>query len=164
MIVNLSNIKHITISHSIKLQTPDVLIELLKEAPQISSLKIDPKELISLFNDDRLCKYLNKMIKILDIHLDRESSFNNSSGLKQFCGVFSNLEQLTCTINQRESLVLLFQNLSELSFVKVFCSPPWIYHNCIYELEEEAQKLNIQIEFHKDNNPNLLIWIIRNMY
>jgi hypothetical protein len=60
-IVNLSNIKHLDIGTTCRIESSLILFKILKEAPQLSSMRIDPSALISLINDDELCKYFNKI-------------------------------------------------------------------------------------------------------
>jgi len=78
MIVNLSSVKDLKIWPKCKLKTPSVLLEILKQAPQLSAISIDKDGFTSLFENDELCKYLNKMIKNLNIWDSSKSSFNSS--------------------------------------------------------------------------------------
>jgi hypothetical protein len=48
-------------------EMPSILLKILKEAPQLSSLIIHSNSLEFILSDKELCKYLNKMIKKLDI-------------------------------------------------------------------------------------------------
>ncbi|CAF3787716.1 unnamed protein product [Rotaria sordida] len=61
------------------IENSSVLLELLKETPQLSSLFIQLSELISFLNDNELCKYLNKMIKRLDLYGDSNKIFYDPS-------------------------------------------------------------------------------------
>ena len=65
MIVNLFNIRHLDISDSVSLESSYVLLEILKETPQLLSLDFDKSILMSFLKNDELCDYLNKMIKTL---------------------------------------------------------------------------------------------------
>ncbi|CAF3875860.1 unnamed protein product [Adineta steineri] len=65
-IVNLSNIKHLTIDNDIYL-TSSLFLDLLKELPNVSSLKIDEDQLMKIFGNIELCEYLNENIKKLEI-------------------------------------------------------------------------------------------------
>jgi hypothetical protein len=96
------------------------VLELLKEAPQVSSLDMCSGVLISLFTNDELCKYLNKMITELNITDSRNSSMDDSCDLKQFCKIFSNLEQLSCNLDQLQSLLFLVKHLPKLSRITTF--------------------------------------------
>jgi hypothetical protein len=94
-----------------------VFLELLKEASQLSSMIINAKNLQSCFQNDELCKYLNKMIKRLHVH-DTSISFWKYVKLNQFCEIFSNLEDLKCCIDHEDNLLFLLEHLSKLSILK----------------------------------------------
>ena len=47
--------------------TSSLLLEILKQIPNISSLKLINRLLISFYKNHELCEYLNRKIKILDI-------------------------------------------------------------------------------------------------
>lgn len=96
MIVNLSNIKHLTISSICEIESSSVLLPLRKETSQLSSMTIELHRLRSFFNDNELCKYLKKIITKLDICRYPYELFGNSEKIKQFYKIFSNLEQLIC--------------------------------------------------------------------
>ncbi len=67
MIVNLFNIEHLDISDATQMDITCVLLEILKEASNLSSLKIAPRILKSLLDNNDLHKYLNKIIRKLTI-------------------------------------------------------------------------------------------------
>ena len=165
MIVNFWNIKHLVIGKSLWLDTPFVLLKILKESPQLSSLVIHPDVLISLFDNEELCRYLNKMIKKLDISYYFDTFFNSSHKMYQLCKSFSNVEQLVCKINDHDSLLFLIKHLPKLSCIDVHFGR---FTNLfeISHLEEETQKLDINImtNIYGDFDKKLSIWIIRNMY
>jgi hypothetical protein len=164
MIVNLYNLKHLSIPSCCRLETPLILTEILKEASQLSSLNIHPDVLSFLFDDVRSCQYLNKMIKQLNIFIDGGDLLDDPDELNQFCKVFINIEQLTCQIHQRDTLLFLLQHLPKLFFLK-FHSQTSTFRNEISWLEDELQKLGIQIitEVHNRNILDYSIWIIRNI-
>jgi hypothetical protein len=163
MIVNLSNLKHLTISSSCKIQSSSVLLQLLKEIPQLSSIDIELQSLRSFFNNNELCKYLNKTITRLDIFRNPYNLFNGSDGLEQFCRIFSNLEQLICHINQDYDLLFLLIHLPKLSIMKIRLSISADRERFTRWLEDEVQKLQliIHIEFENVFNKTLSIWIDR---
>lgn len=68
LILNLSNIKHLIISSKCEIESSFVLLELLKQTINLSSISIELEYLQSFFDDEDLCKYLNKMIIKLDIY------------------------------------------------------------------------------------------------
>ncbi len=61
-IVKLSHLRHLTISSTCRLESSSFL-QLLKETPQLSSITIGLRCLQLFFNDDELCKYLNKKLQ-----------------------------------------------------------------------------------------------------
>jgi hypothetical protein len=124
MRVNLSNLIHLTLSGTMEIGTTYLLLKILEQAPQLSSLKIEPKNLALLFNNDELRKYLNKMIKKL--HLWSESNLNlfiNDDVTEAFCKIFSNLEQLSCTMEDSRYLLVLLKRLSKISMLKITFKP-----------------------------------------
>ncbi|CAF3686690.1 unnamed protein product [Rotaria sordida] len=79
MIVNLSNIKHLDISNDHRMEISLVLLEILKEASNLSSIKIAPHILKSLLDNNDLQKYLNKMIRKLNISGYSQYIFNGQT-------------------------------------------------------------------------------------
>ncbi|CAF1201612.1 unnamed protein product [Rotaria sordida] len=161
MIVNLYNLKHLDISFLCKIESSTILLEILKQSPNLSSISVDPNYLLSLFSDNELCKYLNKMIKKLDMLIP---SLDKFSKIEQFCKIFSNIEQLKCNITQLDDLLFLLNNLSKLSILKVSDTST---NKFIYKFKDEASKLNIvyYLRSYHDNsydkicNLDLSIWI-----
>ncbi|CAF1505345.1 unnamed protein product [Adineta steineri] len=98
-LTNLSNLKHIGISSKIRFESRLLLLTILEEAPQLSSIKTDARLVsdgpffTSTFHD-----YLKERIKTLDIYDYNYPSINNRCDLDRFCTNFSNLEQLICTV------------------------------------------------------------------
>jgi hypothetical protein len=144
--MNLSNLKHIDFSENCRIETSKVLLEFLKEAPQLSSITSYISQLSSFFDDDELCKYLNKMIKKFTVPDTSFRSFKNLNELTKFCQMFSNLEQLTCKINQLDELLYLLNHLSKLSFLKVYVTLAGDSKSSFSRFEDEAKKQNIM--FH----------------
>jgi hypothetical protein len=163
MIVNLSNLKHLTISSTCKIESSSVLLQLIKETTQLSSIDIELQILRSFFNDNELCKYLNKTITSLDIYRNPYNLFNGSDGLEQFCKIFSNLEQLICHIDQDNDLLFLLIHLPNLSIMKIRLSISANRDHFTHWLEDEARKLHlvIHIEFENNFSKTLSIWIDR---
>ena len=164
MIINFWNIRHLAIEKSLKLETLFGLLKILQESPQLSSLAINPDVLISLLDNEELCRYLNKMIKKLDISYDPDNLFNNSYKTYELCKSFSNVEQLICEIGEHEFLLSLIKHLPKLSYIDDHLgrlTGP-------YEISqlEEVHKLDINIitDVYKDFGKKLSVWIIRNIY
>ncbi|CAF1170187.1 unnamed protein product [Rotaria sp. Silwood1] len=164
-IVNLSNLKHLNIYLYHKMLSSKELLKILKESPKLSWITICPNNLKSLFIDDELCKYLNAMIKKLNIYPYTYSSFINLDELKRFCEIFSNIEQLTCFVRVPNDVLFLLNQLSKLSTINVYF-PPLGYRDYFSILfEEQSHRLNFifRVKGIDVNVPELSIWIDRNM-
>jgi hypothetical protein len=163
MVVNLSNVQDLKISSSCKLKMPCILLQILKQAPQISSISIDKDDLTSLFENDELCKYLNKMIKKLNLlHLWKDL-FYTSDKRNQFCETFSNIEQLMCEVEPSDSLLFVLKGLPKLSYINVSLTSS-IY--TVYDINsflKEVRKLDetIFIDIQRNNDTNQSISMIR---
>jgi hypothetical protein len=161
-IVNLFNLKHLDVSEHRTIASSTVLLEILKEAPQLSSMAINPGRLISLCDDNiELANYLNKMIKNLEVHCTdicggKSDHFEEK---EKFCRIFSNLEQLiyiTSAMNERngcDMVLYLLNHLSKLSrldtYIRPFLTDPrW----CFSRFKNEAKKLNIIYRIERDYN------------
>ena len=157
-IVKLSNIKYLII-HACKLETPSVLTEILKEAQQLSSLKIHWNDLKTLFVDKELCKYL-KMIKQLDIYLGK-IEVNRSKKLDQFCETFSDIERVSLEGDETNYLLSLFllEKLPKLLCIYIWMTKSIAFHDLAW-LEDEAKKLkkNAITAFRGDGCGYLRIW------
>ncbi len=87
-------------------------LEIMNHFKSLSSMTINAKNLQLCFQNEELCKYLNKMIKILDTGLWKYAQLN------QFCEIFSNLEHLNCSIDHENNLLFLIEHLPKLSTLK----------------------------------------------
>jgi hypothetical protein len=149
-IVNLYNLKHLEISSRCKIETSSVLLQILKEAPQLSSISIDQNMLKSFLNDHELCKYLNQMIKTLSLCDDTDTSsweFDNYGELRKLCDIFSNIEDFKCTINKKSDLLLILNQLPKLRFIKASLRISENYQMIVYWLKNELTKLNVKYDF-----------------
>ncbi|CAF0985946.1 unnamed protein product [Rotaria sp. Silwood1] len=162
-IVNLINLKHLNISSKCNIDVSPVLLEILKQSPQLSSLIIDLFALSILFNNDELCRHLNKMINKLDVYKEYDDKLNEFHTITKLCQVFSNLEQLKCNIRQLDSLLFILNNLSKLSFLCVVVSQ--IDEHFIDQFKHELLKLNVMHEIEYDYSTHgmckvdICIWI-----
>jgi hypothetical protein len=141
------------------------LLLILKESSQLSSLTIDPKDLTLLVSDKELCEYLNKMIKKLNIYKHDFSMFDNIKEMKMFCKIFTNIEQLRCTINQPHRILFLLCRLSKLATMYVYLSSIRDRNDFHYFLEKAADTLKFTFSV-KDlyaNAAELFIWIDENL-
>ncbi|CAF4646669.1 unnamed protein product [Rotaria sp. Silwood2] len=177
IIVNLSHLKHLDMFMYEKIISSKELLEILKESPKLSMITINSTNLKLLFNDDELCKYLNKMIKKL--HLDKQfnlsfnnlnqsqnfqPSFHSRNELKKFCEIFSNIEQLICYVIEPDDVLFLVNQLTKLSTMKVYL-PPLGGHNYFFTLfAQESSRLNFIFRTRRIgvNAPELSMWIGRN--
>ncbi|CAF1535309.1 unnamed protein product [Rotaria sp. Silwood1] len=167
-IINLSSLKHLDIEDHYSINLSLVLLEMLKQAPQLSSITMRTSSVTLLFDNDQLCQYLNKMIKKLNIKkLAYFYPYIHSNQIEKFCTIFSNIEQLECSIDQLDHLLLLLSHLSKLSNITVnsSCFPDdinlWL-HDKTMEL-----KRNYLFEYTEEifspENKTLNIWIGENI-
>jgi hypothetical protein len=119
---NLSNIKHLDISTYRRVIVSGELIQILQASPQLISISLDPNDLILFYENKQVCRYLNSMIKKLNIYKYDYCSFNDLKELKKFCKIFSNIEQLICNINQPKHILFLIYRLANLSSLHVYLS------------------------------------------
>jgi len=145
-IINLSNLKHIDFSGDCRIETSRVLFEILQEAPQLSSITIDISQLISFFDDDELCKYLNKMIKKFTVPDTSFCPFKNLNELTKFCQMFSNLEQLTYKTKQSDDIFYILNHLPKLIILTIYVTLAGDSKSSFSRFEDEAKKQNIM--FH----------------
>ncbi|CAF1216092.1 unnamed protein product [Adineta steineri] len=142
-IVNLFNLKHLNIERIYGIENTLVLLEILKQSPKLSSITFIPKAIIQLFNDDELCKYLNKLIKKIILTDYFEYYANNSEKIKQFCQIFSNIEYLECKINSPDNLLLLLNYLPKLSSIKAIGNNKCYPERKFSPFENALRRLNV---------------------
>jgi hypothetical protein len=108
------------------------------------------------FDNSELRRYLNKMIRKLDVTGDDDKSFLDSNEIRKLCQVFSNMEQFRCNVFQPDNLVLILHKLSNLLHMKVFsykkpyraCAGDWLEN---YGLETDLYSFTIECENDDDN-------------
>jgi hypothetical protein len=138
--VNLCNLTHLEISSSWHLKP---LIQLLKEAPYLSSLKINKYIIMQMFENLELCEYFNKMIKRLDVTAPNTRAFINSKQIFKICQVFSNIEKLRCNIDRPDNLQLILNQLSKLIHMKVFSYKTPHYNAGNFWLQDHQSELDL---------------------
>jgi hypothetical protein len=119
--VNLYNLVHLEIRSECRWKSPSVILQLLKEASHLSSLKVNKTTLFAMFKNLELCEYLTKMIKKLDIsvflfgcgYLDLNES-------TKMCQIFCNMEEFRCDIGSSDNLEMILNQLSKLTHMKIF--------------------------------------------
>jgi hypothetical protein len=157
MIVNLSNLNHLNISEYGEIFSPSLLLEILKQTPKLSLIKINPRNLKVLFDNDELCGYLNKMIKTIDLGTFGDSSFNNFDETKKFCEIFSEIEQILCHDIELNDLVFLLNNLTKLSSFSVVSSK-LTDHEYLRALFEEKSNFLYRLQSYDSKRLELSIW------
>jgi hypothetical protein len=165
IIVNLSSVKHLEITCHCYLKTPSVLLEILKQAPQLCSININWLMLKSLLDDDELCKYLTKMITKFHISDYTANILVPFYDIDLLWKIFPNIEQFKCLTEQKEFILFLLKYLPKLSCINAYsCSNSFIYP--ISWLEEEAEKLGLKIITDSSviYYSQLSIWIVRDMH
>jgi hypothetical protein len=109
-IMNFLKLQHLRIWYNLELKS-SVLLQILKEATQLTSLSIKKSMLISFLNNNELCTYLNKMIYELDITRCNNDYYIKSNEVNLFCQTFINLKQLEYRIEKSESFLFLLHRL-----------------------------------------------------
>ncbi|CAF1239194.1 unnamed protein product [Adineta steineri] len=169
MSVNLTSIKYLDINHLVHIESPLILLQILKQTPNLSVIGITPQCLISSLTNDELCTYFNKLIKKLLIFAREGLSWIDSNELIKFCETFSNLEQLQCSVQHSNDLMFILEYLSKLSCIKIKCSED--LHLSVEDLNEKLQELGSKLkktflyeftsqkDIFKDDNTYLDIWL-----
>jgi len=143
-IVNSSNIKHLGFSETCNVQlSSSLLLELLKELPYVSSLKIDRNDLKSFYNNHELCEYFNRKINTLYISTYSSGLYINSDEVDLLCKTFSNIEELHCYIEKLDDLLSIIRRCSKLSMINLSNINKHIYS----WIQVNASKLNVYIDF-----------------
>jgi hypothetical protein len=151
-IVNLSNITELNITERC-LISPEILLEILRQMPNISSLKLK-EQITSSFDDDyELYELLNRKIKILHFSSNLKYSYTDYNFLKikdldSFCKIFSNVEELHCYIDNVDDFLFILTKCSKLSVIHVNCVIEKVYR----WFENNALGLNVYINY-KSNCP-----------
>jgi hypothetical protein len=119
--VNLSNLVHLEIPSQCRWKSPSVMLQLLKGALNLSSLRVNKTTLFSMFKNHELCEYLAKMIKKLDISFSRYyDDYPNLDESAKICQILSNVEEFRCNVGFSDNLEMISNQLSKLTYIKVF--------------------------------------------
>ena len=143
MIIKLFNLKHLNICYFFQIKSSSILLELLKEAPQLTSLSIKSDDFKLLLNNHELCKYLNKMIRQLDLQCSLDNIFYDLSEARQFCEIFTNIEHLQCRFDRKENVLFLLNHLPKLSTLKVTWGRSLNSKKVFYQFKNNVQKNSI---------------------
>jgi hypothetical protein len=142
MIVDLSNVQHLDIIDPSVKNVVLILLEVLKRAPRLSSITLLLTSLKSFFDNAELCMYLNKQMKRLNSYYYLFDSFNE---VRQFCEVFSNIEQFRCTICDQNHLLYLLDHLPHLSFLEITVSASAIPERFLCWFKEFKVRSNLML-------------------
>jgi len=122
MNIYLFNLQFLGIEENCRIESSSIILQIIKQTPNLSSMTI-PREILFLsFNNNELCKYLNKMIKKLNLSKNCDNTNVHQMiyyyELTQFCAIFSNLEQLQCCISNWNDLIIILSQLPKLRHLK----------------------------------------------
>jgi len=141
-IMNFSKLKQLNFWGGFPIES-SALLQILKEAPQLSLLYIERPVLLSTLDNNELREYLNQMIYELRIHQYGKERYMKSNELDLLCKTFSNVEQLECCINKSDDFLFLLDHLPKLINIKVYYSSKSYSEDVCQELQEFAAKRNI---------------------
>jgi hypothetical protein len=140
----LSNVTDLLIDRNYSLKSSSVMINLLNEASNISSLTIDLKMFRLLRVDDQVCSIFKRMIKSLFLLNDGYNAlFSKVYSFEQFYHTFSDLEELECDLDDPSDFITFIQSLSNLSRISV-CFTRW--YTSQFEYSWYRQYFNIIIK------------------
>ena len=154
--INLNHVKQLKLNADDKINS-SFLLNLLKHAPNISTLSIHIHLVMSLLNNDELCFYLNTMIKKLHLIQSSVAAISNLSTISKLWQTFSNVEYLNYTYKLQDSLISILQFLPKISRIDAHTD------NILECFCEQQFNLSIIIDNKEEQfgwNP-VFIWIIR---
>ena len=168
--MNLSNLQHLEIPIYSETKRPTILLEILKEAPHLSSLNICNCTIDILKTNTEICRHTSKMIKKLQFCISSHShSCQNLHDVSSVHEVFPNIEEITCYVIKPDACLLLLNNLLKLSKLSI------TFHlfrdiSPFNVIKEELSKLK-NIFFYEDiqhRNENVMVitfgfWVDRNV-
>jgi len=179
-IVNFTNINNLSIASNCKFEQPLILLEIVKQSSNLSTLSIHHDTLLPLLVDDQLCAYLSKMIKKLVLFTNKnyedfeiygyegdlysiDDSIKDLYQTNKLWTVFENIEQLECTIQHQKSIRFVLESLPKLSHINLTLQT----QDCPTELVSFAEHIalrlgmKIDVEMVLEIGINLSIWIHR---
>ncbi|CAF3783858.1 unnamed protein product [Rotaria sp. Silwood1] len=153
-IMNLSNVKHLEIPLCSQTTGSTILLMILKEAPNLSSLNIFNCAIDILKNNKEICQYTNKMIKKLQFCVYSQSNpCQKPNDISSIHKVFSNVEQMTCHKTQSDSCLFLLNNLPKLSTLTIH----------FYQSANDSSSSKVKEELSKLKNIFFYEEILRDM-
>ena len=149
-VANLCNITHLEITSNCRLKSPYIMLHLMRDAVHLTSLKIETRILLQVWENAELCECL-KRIKQLEIHRVWTSFDLNCEAMIKICQIFSNMEVFRCEIHQVDTLQTAMDHLSKLANMKFFsyktfcgnCGDSWLREHRS-ELDLYSFKINCE--------------------
>ena len=126
-----------------------LLSHLLELMPQLSVLSIWQDDLIKYFNDSKLCKCLNKMVKRLYVEGNGDDDLFR---MDLFYEVFRNIEHLQFEASSSEGLLFSLTRLPKLSTLKVKWKEMNDPGRPISQIENELIKQNVIYDIKTDEH------------
>ncbi|CAF4332249.1 unnamed protein product, partial [Adineta steineri] len=121
----------------------ELLFEILKQMPNISSLILKKKITSSFYTNHELCELLNKKIKMFDYRNPASANYFKIQDLDWFCKTFSNVEELHCDIDNVDDVLLILTKCSKLSIIKIKC----VSESTFTWLKINARTCNVYINY-----------------
>ena len=169
--VDLSKVTSLHISEWYSFESSTMMLDLLTETPNISSIGISPQMFDEISPNAPVCFVLKAMIKSFIFSSRRGSGFllYDFDVVKKFCRTFPYLEELTCSIFHPWQLTILLRRLLNLWKIKInifaddFNSNFPALEKYQQILQNEFHLTDDEIHFDPDNMYPLTIRIDRNI-
>ncbi|CAF1351500.1 unnamed protein product [Adineta steineri] len=153
--VNLSNIVELEITKRSVIKS-ELLFEILKQMPNISSLILKKQITSSFYTNHELCELLSKKIKMFDYcnpyyyqyNCPYYYQYNKIQDIDWFCKTFSNVEELHCDIDNVDDVLLILTKCSKLSIINIKCASEPVF--TWFELH--ARTFNVYINYELKYN------------
>ena len=155
MLANLLSLNHLEISSKCYWISTAILLQLIRDALYLSSLKTDMTILFLLFKTRQL--QCLKTIKNLDVTGRSSKRRLNCEDMTSICQIFPNMEEFRCTINGLGILQAVIGHLSKLSRMRAFHynTTVWEYGNDWLEdhqSELDSYPFTINCKYYDDDH------------
>jgi hypothetical protein len=120
MLINMDNLIQLKIPLGCQWKSPSVILQLLKEAFNLSSLEVHINTLLTMLNNDEACKYLSERIKKLNVAGRLHCNTLTTDEIVKVCQIFSKLEVFHCDVGAPDNLDTILHELSKLAHLKIF--------------------------------------------
>ncbi|CAF1188264.1 unnamed protein product [Rotaria sp. Silwood1] len=122
---------------------PTISLEILKEAPNLSSLNIYNCAIDILNTNKEICRYTSEMIKKLQFCVySQPNPCQKPHDVSSIHKVFPNVEQMTCPKTQPDTCLFLLNNLPKLSTLTIH----------FYQSENDSSFSKVKEELSKLKN------------